>query len=241
MRFSVFSFSCSACYPFPVLSDSEVFFTKFGCCVEPVYLQNFHILIHLLVRHLCVKLCGGNRHVPHHTADCFYRNAERERDMGPEIMPGHVEGQIETVHIPQFPCQHDKISPAIKIEHLVSLPLVTVFLNNPQRYIQQADRGRRICLLPAYMNPPRTVIGSCDITRSQPFQVRVSQPRERRKKHQSKGDRNKENQTQLVVNKRFYSRLPLQPNSKERQDNARFPLPSHYLFRCSLRAEKQRS
>ena len=53
----------------------------------------------------------------------------------------------------------------------------------------------------------------------------------RRKKHQSKGDRNKENQTQPVVNKRFCSRLPLQPNSRERQDNARFPLPSHYLFR----------
>ena len=52
-----------------------------------------------------------------------------------------------------------------------------------------------------------------------------------RKKHQSKGDRNKENQTQPVVNKRFCSRLPLQPNSRERQDNARFPLPSHYLFR----------
>ena len=54
---------------------------------------------------------------------------------------------------------------------------------------------------------------------------------EARKKHQSKGDRNKENQTQPVVNKRFCSRLPLQPNSRERQDNARFPLPSHYLFR----------
>ena len=54
---------------------------------------------------------------------------------------------------------------------------------------------------------------------------------EGRKKHQSKGDRNKENQTQPVVNKRFCSRLPLQPNSRERQDNARFPLPSHYLFR----------
>ena len=52
-----------------------------------------------------------------------------------------------------------------------------------------------------------------------------------RKKHLSKGDRNEENQTQPVVNKRFFSCLPLQPNSRERQDNARFPLPSHYLFR----------
>ena len=52
-----------------------------------------------------------------------------------------------------------------------------------------------------------------------------------RKKHQSKVDRNKENQTQPVVNKRFCSCLLLQPNSRERQDNARFPLPSHYLFR----------
>ena len=55
--------------------------------------------------------------------------------------------------------------------------------------------------------------------------------REARKKHLSKGDRNEENQTQPVVNKRFFSCLPLQPNSRERQDNARFPLPSHYLFR----------
>ena len=64
--------------------------------------------------------------------------------------------------------------------------------------------------------------------------IRITHQRkssEARKKHQSKGDRNKENQTQPVVNKRFCSRLPLQPNSRERQDNARFPLPSHYLFR----------
>ncbi len=98
MRFSVFLFSCSACYLFPVLSDSEVFFTKFGCYVEPVCLQNFHILIHLLVRHLRVKLCGGNRHVPHHTADRFYRDTERERDMGPEIMPGLVEIEKQNEH-----------------------------------------------------------------------------------------------------------------------------------------------
>ena len=63
------------------------------------------------------------------------------------------------------------------------------------------------------------------------FHIDAGQAREARKKHQSKGDRNKENQTQPVVNKRFCSRLPLQPNSRERQDNARFPLPSHYLFR----------
>ena len=58
-----------------------------------------------------------------------------------------------------------------------------------------------------------------------------SKPCKKRKKHLSKGDRNEENQTQPVVNKRFFSCLPLQPNSRERQDNARFPLPSHYLFR----------
>lgn len=52
-----------------------------------------------------------------------------------------------------------------------------------------------------------------------------------RKKHQSKEDRFRERQTQSVVNKRFFYCLPLQPNSRERQDNARLPLPSHYLFR----------
>lgn len=88
---SPFLLSCSGRYPFSVFSDCEILFAKFGCTIDPVCLQNLHVLIHLLVRHLCVKLCGGNRHVSHHTADRFYRNAERERDVGSEIMPGLME------------------------------------------------------------------------------------------------------------------------------------------------------
>ena len=114
---SPFLLSCSVRYPFSVFSGSEILFAKFGCTVDPVCLQNLHVLIHFLVRHLRVKLCGGNRHVSHHAADRFYRNAERERDVGPEIMPGEVECQIETVHIPQLTCQHDKVIPNINIEH----------------------------------------------------------------------------------------------------------------------------
>ena len=75
----------------------------------------------------------------HHAADRLYRDTERERDMGSEIMPGHVEGQVKPIDTPQFPCQVDDISAFIEIEYFVSLPLVTVFLNNPQGYIQQAD------------------------------------------------------------------------------------------------------
>ena len=50
--------------------------------------------------------------------------------MGSEIMPGLVEGQIETVHLSQFPRQQDKISAAVNIEHIIPLSLVPVFFND---------------------------------------------------------------------------------------------------------------
>ncbi len=67
-------------------------------------------------------------------------------------------------------------------------------------------------------------------------EIRKSNECEARKKHQSKGDGNKENQTERVVKQGFCGCLPLQPNSKERQDNASFPLPSHYLSCYQLKA-----
>ena len=142
-----------------------------------------------------------------------------------------MEGHIETICLSQFSRKYDKMLPAVKVENLVAPTFRPVFLDDPQRNLQQPDCRGRICFFAPYMKPPRSVSGLRDVPIREPFQVGVGQAREGRKKHQSKGDRNKENQTQPVVNKRFCSRLPLQPNSRERQDNARFPLPSHYLFR----------
>ncbi|WP_288854855.1 hypothetical protein, partial [uncultured Bacteroides sp.] len=70
-----------------------------------------------------------------------------------------------------------------------------------------------------------------DMMWMQEHYIHIRQSGQGRKKHQSKEDRFRERQTQSVVNKRFLYCLPLQPNSRERQDNARLPLPSHYLFR----------
>ena len=50
--------------------------------------------------------------------------------MGSEIMPGLMEGQIETVHLSQFPRQQDKIAAAVIIEHIIRLSLVPVFFND---------------------------------------------------------------------------------------------------------------
>lgn len=107
----------------------------------------------------------------------------------------------------------------------------TIFLHYLLGIVKQLDVGFRSCLLSVDNNPLAIVKKCLDVLFLQVVQVNECEACETRKKHQSKGDRNKENQTQPVVNKRFCSRLPLQPNSRERQDNARFPLPSHYLFR----------
>lgn len=104
-------------------------------------------------------------------------------------------------------------------------------LQYPNRLRQQRHTAHYRRLFPRLVNPYRTLFVGRDMLLAQMVRIRKGQSRKGRKKHQSKGDRNKENQTQPVVNKRFCSRLPLQPNSRERQDNARFPLPSHYLFR----------
>ena len=107
----------------------------------------------------------------------------------------------------------------------------TVFFHNLLGIIKQLDVGFRSCLLSMDNDPFTFIEKFLDVLFLQVVQVNESETCKTRKKHQSKGDRNEENQTQLVVNKRFCSCLPLQPNSRERQDNARFPLPSHYLLR----------
>ena len=98
-------------------------------------------------------------------------------------------------------------------------------------YRVQGDERFHPGLLPVDADEPPPLRRRPDMARMELLDVGIGKPGEIRKKHLSKGDRNEENQTQPVVNKRFCSCLPLQPNSRERQDNARFPLPSHYLFR----------
>ena len=109
--------------------------------------------------------------------------------------------------------------------------IICIFSQDFQRNIQQRNITHVLCFLTWLPDPQVSVVVFYDMLRGKLLHVDESQTGKARKKHQSKGDRNKENQTQLVVKQRFCSRLPLQPNSRERQDNARFPLPSHYLFR----------
>ena len=97
--------------------------------------------------------------------------------------------------------------------------------------VEQADVGHHARFLAVDVYPLVFVEVGADILFRKVAHIRERQPREGRKKHQSKEDRFRERQTQSVVNKRFFYCLPLQPNSRERQDNARLPLPSHYLFR----------
>ena len=94
----------------------------------------------------------------HHPAYRLYRNAERKGDVGTKIMPGLVKGQIKTLDLPQFPSHQDKIPAGINIEHLVSASLAAVFLYDLEWNIQQADRGKRVGLLPVDMNPPYAIL-----------------------------------------------------------------------------------
>ncbi len=107
--------------------------------------------------------------------------------------------------------------------------------------IQQSDIGFSVDILSAGDNPQVAIKECLKVIRCKVLHIGIRQTRERRKKHQSKGDGNKENQTERVVKQRFCGCLPLQPNSKERQDNASFPLPSHYLSCYQLKAKKQHS
>ena len=121
-------------------------------------------------------------------------------------------------------------------KYMIVLGQPLVLLYDALGNVQQADVGLGVRLAPAGDDPEVAVEEGLEPVGRQRLHVRVCQSGKARKKHQSKGDGNKENQTERVVKQRFCGCLPLQPNSKERQDNARFPLPSHYLSCYQLKA-----
>lgn len=98
--------------------------------------------------------------------------------MCPEIMPGLMEGHIETICLSQFSRKYDKMLPAVKVENLVASTFRPVFLDDPQRNLQQPDCRGRICFFAPYMKPPRSVSGLRDVLIREPVQVGVGQARE---------------------------------------------------------------
>ena len=100
--------------------------------------------------------------------------------MRPEIMPGHMEGHIETVCLSQFSRKYDKMLPAVKVENLVALTFRPVFLDDPQRNLQQPDCRGGICFFAPYMKPPRSVGGLRDVLIREPGQVGVGPMRAER-------------------------------------------------------------
>ena len=116
------------------------------------------------------------------------------------------------------------------IEKFVAFPFTLVFFHDTPWNIKEKYITLAFCFLPFEPYPKISLAVRVQIGNIQIAHISICDASEARKKHLSKGDRNEENQTQPVVNKRFCSCLPLRPNSRERQDNARFPLPSHYLF-----------
>ena len=67
------------------------------------------------------------------------------------------------------------------------------------RYRVQGDERLHVGLLPVDADVTPAVRRRADMVRMEQHDVHICQPRERRKKHQSKGDGNKENQTERVV------------------------------------------
>lgn len=167
--------SYGLCFSLPPFPRREILFTQVDPSGEPRGPQSFHVLVHLRVGDMRVNLRGGNGGVPHHAADRFYRHAERERDMGTEIMPCLVEGQVKAVGPSQFLCQRDEISAGVNVEYLVPGSSGTVLLDDPKGDIQQADGRGRAGFLPADMDPPRAVAVLRDILVREPSQIRVCQ------------------------------------------------------------------
>lgn len=112
----------------------------------------------------------------HHAADRLYRHTEREGDVGPEIMPGLMVGQIKAIYLSQLSCQCYKISTIVNIEYLVPGSLATIFLDDLKGNIQQADRRKRIRLLPVDVNPPCAVLSLRDIIDRQFFKSAYANP-----------------------------------------------------------------
>ena len=195
--------------------------------------QDFHVAADLLVGYPGIYLGGFQIRMPQKTAYGLDGHTVREQHGGGVRMPGNMIGQpyLETALPAKF-LQYGVASAVARYrKYMIVLGQPLVLLYDAPGNVQQADVGLGVRLPPAGDDPEVAVEEGLEPVSRQRLHVCVCQSGKQRKKHQSKGDRNKENQTQPVVNKRFCSRLPLQPNSRERQDNARFPLPSHYLFR----------
>ena len=114
-------------------------------------------------------------------------------------MSSGVEGQRKAVCFSQLRNKCEEMLAAVKVEHPVAVPLVFVLIDYFHRDVQQPDRGQRVRLLSPVVYPPSAVISLRDVVRLQPFQIGKRQSGEARKKHQSKGDRFRENKTQDVV------------------------------------------
>lgn len=183
--------------------------------------------------------CGG---MAEHDGNILKRHIVGKRDRSPESVTGNMRGQIllNAAEIGYFL----EVAVHLLVAHdgqtasfFNAGRMFLVFLQYGQGYGQQwniAD-GRGLPTVfqfdPSFSYPPVSEIVLYQILFVQTGNIGECQTGEARKKHQSKEDRFRERQTQSVVNKRFFYCLPLQPNSRERQDNARLPLPSHYLFR----------
>ena len=195
--------------------------------------QDFHVAADLLVGYPGIYLGGFQIRMPQKTAYGLDGHTVREQHGGGVRMPGHMIGQpyLETALPAKF-LQYGVASAVARYrKYMVVLGQPLVLLYDAPGNVQQADVGLGVCLAPAGDDPEVAVEEGLEPVGRQRLHVRVCQSGETRKKHQSKEDRFRERQTQSVVNKRFFYCLPLQPNSRERQDNARLPLPSHYLFR----------
>ena len=65
-----------------------------------------------------------------------------------EIMSRLVEGKVETILLAELSGELYQITPAIEIENLTTLPLVTVFLHYSHWYVKQAYGRAAAGLLP---------------------------------------------------------------------------------------------
>lgn len=148
--------------PFP-LFPIKFFLIKKRFPVDGGVLQPFHILFHLFVSDFRINLCGLDTHMPHHSGHRFNWNAQRECDMGAEIMPCLMKVKRKTVSLSQFCDMPEKITAAVKVEYLVAFPLALIFFEYPHRDVQQTDGGQGVALLPPNVDPPRAVISLRDV------------------------------------------------------------------------------
>ena len=89
-----------------------------------------------------------------------------------------MEGHVDAVCPSQLPREFDEVRPAVKVENFVAFTLGTVFLDDPQRDVQQPDGRGRFALLAPYVYPRCPVGVSRDVFLGEPPQVGVGQPGE---------------------------------------------------------------